>query len=323
MTRRLRVCALLVSALVRVGAAGVAWQATTFPLRGKNLTHHVYRPAGPPKGTIIMGSGDVGWVGLGVSLAEFLSAEGYIVVGRQRAAIPLDVHGRQDAPGGHRSAGRLPGDLDLAPVRRTARRAGDRFGRVRRRGARRARCGVAGEPRVDEAARSPWACRPSAELAWKWTDFTSWITKGDVREPSFAPRDYIAAVSPLPLVMLQSKKDEYVTEADYLQLDARGETAEEARAHRREQPSLHGSPAAAPGGVSLGDRVDPRPDTLTLLCRCARDPHRHADDVFDLDAIARLEAAVPATASGPTRATCTCPSGSSTSVKKISHEIWP
>src|SRR3954447_13107414 len=31
----------------------------------------------------------------------------------------------------------------------------------------------------------------------------------------------------------------------------------------------------------------------------------------------------PITASGPTRATLTCPSGSSTSVKYTSHEIWP
>src|SRR5262249_16799119 len=61
---------------------------------------------------------------------------------------------------------------------------------------------------------------PTAEIAWRWTDFTAWITKGDGREPSFAPKDYVAQVSPLPLVMLQSTKDEYVTEADYKELDA-------------------------------------------------------------------------------------------------------
>jgi fermentation-respiration switch protein FrsA (DUF1100 family) len=61
---------------------------------------------------------------------------------------------------------------------------------------------------------------PIAELAWRWTDFTAWITKGDVREPSFAARDFVGSVSPLPLVMIQSKKDEYVAEADYKELDA-------------------------------------------------------------------------------------------------------
>ena len=60
----------------------------------------------------------------------------------------------------------------------------------------------------------------SAEIAWRWSDFTSWITKKDAPEPSFAPRDYIGAISPLPLAMIQSRKDEYVTEADYRDLEA-------------------------------------------------------------------------------------------------------
>jgi len=54
-----------------------------------------------------------------------------------------------------------------------------------------------------------------AEIAWRWSDFTSWITKKDAAEPSFEPGKYIAGVSPLPLVMIQSTKDEYVPEADY------------------------------------------------------------------------------------------------------------
>ena len=60
----------------------------------------------------------------------------------------------------------------------------------------------------------------SAELAWRWSDFTTWFTKKDASEPSFAPKDFIASVSPLPLCMIQSTKDEYVTEADYRELTA-------------------------------------------------------------------------------------------------------
>ena len=33
---------------------------------------------------------------------------------------------------------------------------------------------------------------PSAELAWRWTDVASWITKRDADEPSFAPHEFIA-----------------------------------------------------------------------------------------------------------------------------------
>src|SRR4051794_37113361 len=53
-------------------------------VRGQHLTVELYRPAIPVtkvKGTIVMGSGDVGWVGLAVSMAEFLSEAGYIVAG--------------------------------------------------------------------------------------------------------------------------------------------------------------------------------------------------------------------------------------------------
>jgi hypothetical protein len=56
---------------------------------------------------------------------------------------------------------------------------------------------------------------PTAELGWRWTDFTSWITKKDSGEPMFMPKEFVPAIAPLPLCMIQSTKDEYVTEADY------------------------------------------------------------------------------------------------------------
>jgi type IV secretory pathway VirJ component len=65
-------------------AAAVSGQRVDLPVRGRNVQLTVYRPAEPPsrwKGTIIMGSGDVGWVGLAVSMSEFLSNTGYVVVG--------------------------------------------------------------------------------------------------------------------------------------------------------------------------------------------------------------------------------------------------
>src|SRR6185436_19788470 len=65
-------------------AFAAAGERLDFPVRGQHLTLTVYRPPvarGTVLGTIIMGSGDVGWVGLAVSLAGFLSDEGYVVVG--------------------------------------------------------------------------------------------------------------------------------------------------------------------------------------------------------------------------------------------------
>jgi alpha/beta superfamily hydrolase len=54
----------------------------------------------------------------------------------------------------------------------------------------------------------------TAELAWKWSDFSSWITKNDPREPEFEPHRYLADVSPVPLVMIQSAHDEYASVED-------------------------------------------------------------------------------------------------------------
>jgi len=64
-------------------------------------------------------------------------------------------------------------------------------------------CGTAGLP------------YPTAELAWRWSDSLSWVTKRDAAEPSFAPHEVIASVSPVPLYMIQSTKDEYVSPSDY------------------------------------------------------------------------------------------------------------
>jgi alpha-beta hydrolase superfamily lysophospholipase len=55
---------------------------------------------------------------------------------------------------------------------------------------------------------------PTAELAWRWADAASWVTGRDPGEPSFVVHDFLGAVSPLPLVMIQSTKDDYVTDAD-------------------------------------------------------------------------------------------------------------
>lgn len=51
------------------------------PLRGRTLALTIYTPDGSSKGTIIMGSGDVGWIGLAASRAQELSADGYLVAG--------------------------------------------------------------------------------------------------------------------------------------------------------------------------------------------------------------------------------------------------
>lgn len=187
-------------------------------VRGRTLTVAIYRPAsGQPRGTILMGSGDVGWVGLAASMAEDLSAQGYIVAGiNVRQYLSAFTSGKS-----HLNPAEMPGDYRV--IRDTLKQRQWLVRPV-------ILSGVSeGAALAVLAASDPknhdWVdgvitmgLPPRAELAWRWTDAGAWITKHDADEPSFAPKDVIAAVSPLPLYMIQSTTDEYVPKAEYERL---------------------------------------------------------------------------------------------------------
>ena len=212
--------AVLLGASSSLAAAG---EHVDFPLRGQHLTLTIYRPPpahGPVEGTVIMGSGDVGWVGLSVSMAEFLSDAGYVVVGVNSREYLGAFTTRS---GGHL----LPTEVqtDYAALAAFLRARGLLTGPV-------VVSGVSeGAGLAVLAAAAPvnhsWiqgvitmGLPAVNELAWRWSDFTSWITKRDSGEPSVAAREYLPSISPVPLYMIQSTRDEYVTERDYRALEA-------------------------------------------------------------------------------------------------------
>jgi alpha-beta hydrolase superfamily lysophospholipase len=194
--------------------AASAAEKVDVTIRGKTLTVAIYAPRTPSHGTIVMGSGDVGWVGLGVSMAEELSAAGYLVVGiNVRQYLAAFTAGQS-----HIQITEVPGDYRVII---------DTLRQTRRLDAPIIVSGVSeGAALAVLAASDPVNHRwidgvitmglpPTAELAWRWTDASAWITKHDANEPSFAPTDVIGTVSPLPLCMIQSTKDEYVSKTDW------------------------------------------------------------------------------------------------------------
>jgi type IV secretory pathway VirJ component len=209
----------LMLALAAAPAAAKPAQSLRFPLRGKVLTLQVYRPAEPPKGTVVMASGDVGWVGLAVSMAEFLSDQGYVVIGvNTRQYLTAFTDGKQ-----HMETQHPPVDYsalrDFLDEQHLLHRPVVLSGVSE--GAALAVLAASLEANhrwVDGVITmgTPMV----AELAWRWTDFTTWITKSDAKEPSFSPLDFIGQIAPVPIVMIQSRRDEYVPEADYRKLDA-------------------------------------------------------------------------------------------------------
>jgi type IV secretory pathway VirJ component len=216
------VCACVLAGQLLVPSAASASEHLDFPLRGQHLSLTVYRPLPqmPPKATILMASGDVGWVGLAASTSEFLSSAGYLVVGinsREYLSafttkigghlVPLEI---QQDYGQLANLLRAQGLL-LQPVIVSGVSEG---------------AGLA-VLAASAAANHSWirgvitmGLPGTVELAWRWSDFSAWITKRDSGEPAFLAREFLPGISPCPLYMIQSTRDEYVSEQDYRDMEA-------------------------------------------------------------------------------------------------------
>jgi alpha-beta hydrolase superfamily lysophospholipase len=210
--------------LLCVVVVAIAWSAAVraaeradIPVRGKTLTLTIYTPRTPSRGTIVMGSGDVGWVGLATSMAEELAAQGYTVVGiNVRQYLAAFTSGPN-----HLQTTDVPGDyrLLISTLKQTRRLDSPIIVSGVSEGAALAVLASS------DPSNHAWingvitmGLPPTAELAWRWTDVGSWITKHDADEPSFAAKDVIATVSPVPLYMIQSTKDEYVPRLEWERL---------------------------------------------------------------------------------------------------------
>ena len=146
-----------------------------------------------------MASGDVGWVGLSVSLSQFLVERGYLVVGvNTRQYLAAFTSGKA-----HVTVDDVPGDFAALRQFLESRRWLVRPTIL---------AGVSEGASITVLAASheqnhAWTdgvitmgLPASAELAWRLKDVASWITKTIANEPTFSPLDYVARVSPLPLV---------------------------------------------------------------------------------------------------------------------------
>jgi type IV secretory pathway VirJ component len=183
-------------------------------VRGQTISLTIYKPKATPRGTIVMAGGDVGWVGLAASMAEELSAEGFLVVGlNARQYLAAFTSGKdhlqpKDVPSDYQFlADRLKEtQLLVRPVILSGVSEGAALAVL-----------AAAEPKnhawIDGVITM--GLPATAELAWRWTDLWASAMKKDADEPSFTVADFLPGVAPLPLCMIQSKKDEYVTPADY------------------------------------------------------------------------------------------------------------
>jgi hypothetical protein len=186
--------------------SAAAETTTNFAIRGQNQELHLYGTAGNP--TIILGSGDLGWSGLVVHVAEFLQKNNYYVIGFNSKAYLASFTTKDSAL----SPEDVPKDyLKLIEYAKRSKAAPPILAGI----SEGAGLSVlaATDPQIKQTIRGLLALGlpDQNELGWKWRDFTIWVTKKIPNEPSFRVSGIINKVSPVPLAEIHSTHDEFLS----------------------------------------------------------------------------------------------------------------
>lgn len=183
-----------------------AQNTASLNLRGHIQKLNIYGVQGNPP--IILSSGDLGWSGLVVHVAEFLEKKGYYIIGFNSKDYLSSFTSGSSA---------LTPELisrDYVSLLERAKRSGTNNPIL---------AGIsegaglsalaATDPQVKEAIRGILALGLPDwnELGWRWQDFTIWITKKNPKEPGFRVSEIIGRVSPLPLAEIHSTHDEFLS----------------------------------------------------------------------------------------------------------------
>jgi hypothetical protein len=186
------------------------FRTESLTLRSKSQTMYLYEPVpGSPARPfqIILTSGDLGWIGISVDIAERLRSRGYRTIGFNARAYLASYTGKNsyveaaDISGDYRAImnwavqnSSRPGSFVLVGVSEGAGLAVVGMGQ----GGSNPRC------RGIIALGLPG----TTSLAWRWSDFPMWITKKDPNEPMAQTKDYIVKLG-MPVAMIHSTHDEY------------------------------------------------------------------------------------------------------------------
>lgn len=179
-------------------------------IRGKQQEIYFYQSTGPTdkqKPKVIFVPGDGGWRGLAIKIAEEISSFGYDVYG-------LDTKHYLESFTGKTT-------LNESEIMADFKKIADwietnRTGRITLVGWSEGAglCLLAAAPAENKKAFNGLitiGLNESTEMGWRWTDDFTYLSKATPHEPTFPSVNYMARVSPLPLLMIQSTGDEYVS----------------------------------------------------------------------------------------------------------------
>ena len=189
------------------GVFPAAYHTETIDMRGKPQSLAIYDP---PAGArhpfqVVVTSGDLGWIGLSVDVAEYARNKGYRIVGFNARAYLSSFTGNNlelkesDVPGDYTVL------LDWAA--RSGAGAAVLVGVSEGAGLALLAVGQ-GQPGTRCKGIVALGLPEKTSLGWRWTDFPMWITKKDPKEPMADTRPCMSRLK-VPLVMIHSTRDEW------------------------------------------------------------------------------------------------------------------
>ncbi|MBI4167170.1 MAG: alpha/beta hydrolase [Acidobacteria bacterium] len=193
-----------------------------FPIRGAEQTFYVYTP--DPHKTdrpaVIVVSGDGGWHGFITEIAQYLADRGHTVVGVDCKAY-LESLGKPKAL----EPAQITGDFGTIAQFAKAQAGSKAIILVGwSEGA-----GLAVLGGLDSGLRPDLrgvvaiGIPELNELAWRWSDATIYLTHKVPNEPTFNSKDYVGKLAPVPLMSIQSTRDEFVPLATAREIFARAQ----------------------------------------------------------------------------------------------------
>jgi alpha-beta hydrolase superfamily lysophospholipase len=180
------------------------------PIRGKQVSVYSFPAPGEavfPRGKVLFVPGDLGMHGFAVTIAETVASWGYDVYGLDTRQYLESFTGKVPL-----QASDVMGDFrQLAQWARGA--SHQRLALVGwSEGAGLCLLAAADDSNKDLfSGLTVFGLTESNLLGWRWSDLFSALCGKEAKEPSFFSQDYLARVAPLPLLVIQSTGDQYVS----------------------------------------------------------------------------------------------------------------
>src|SRR6266508_2788427 len=178
----------------------------TFVIRGREQTIYFYRStggSGPSYPPIVFAAGDLGMHGFAYNIAEPMSSCGHDV-------YAVDTRRYLESFTGNSTLQVSDVARDFAAIARWVARSPNERVVLAGWSEGAGLCLLAAASNENKRILSGLIVLGLGEsnvLAWRWSDYLSYITKKDPGEPSFQSADYLPRIAPLRFYMIQSTGD--------------------------------------------------------------------------------------------------------------------